>query len=86
MGPIAARKLARIVGNLERVLAIELLAGAQALDLRRPLRTSPPLEDLHARLRARVAPWDADRYAAAYMEAVRELLAMGVDDLLAALG
>jgi histidine ammonia-lyase len=86
MGPIAARKLARIVGNLERVLAIELLAGAQALDLRRPLRTSPPLEDLHARLRARVAPWDADRYAAADMEAARELLATGVDDLLAALG
>jgi histidine ammonia-lyase len=73
------------VANLERVLAVELLAAAQALDLRRPLRSSPPLEELHARLRARVAPWDADRYAAADMEAAREVLVTGIDDLLARL-
>jgi histidine ammonia-lyase len=85
MGPIAARKLARNVANLENVLAIELLAAAQALDLRRPLRSSPPIEELHARLRARVAPWDADRYAAADVDAAREVLATGIDDLLAKL-
>ena len=45
MGPIAARKLARNVDLLETVLAIELLAAGQALDLRRPLASSPPLED-----------------------------------------
>jgi histidine ammonia-lyase len=82
MGPIAARKLARNVANLENVLAIELLAAAQALDLRRPLRSSPPLEELHARLRARVAPWDADRYAAADMDAARDVLVGEIDDLL----
>ncbi len=86
MGPIAARKLARNVASLENVLAIELLAAAQALDLRRPLRSSPPLEELHARLRARVAPWDADRYAAADMGKARDLLVSGIDDLLASLG
>lgn len=85
MGPIAARKLARNVANLEFVLAIELFAAAQALDLRRPLRSSPVLEDLHARLRARVAPWDADRYAAADIEAARQVLVTGIDDLLAGL-
>ncbi|HQN07432.1 MAG TPA: aromatic amino acid lyase, partial [Thermoanaerobaculia bacterium] len=85
MGPIAARKLARNVASLENVLAIELLAAAQALDLRRPLRSSPPLEELHARLRARVAPWDADRYAAADMDAARDVLVAGLDDLLARL-
>jgi histidine ammonia-lyase len=85
MGPIAARKLARNVANLENVLAIELLAAAQALDLRRPLRSSPPLEALHARLRAQVAPWDADRYAAADIAAAREVLVTGIDDLLAGL-
>lgn len=83
MGPIAARKFARNVGNLENVLAIELLAAAQALDLRRPLRSSPPLEALHARLRDRVAPWDADRYAAADIDAAREVIVTGIDDLLA---
>ena len=85
MGPIAARKLARNVANLENVLAIELLAAAQALDLRRPLRSSPVLEDLHARLRARVAPWDADRYAAADVDAARSVLVEGIADLLAKL-
>jgi len=85
MGPIAARKLARNVANLESVLAIELLAAAQALDLRRPLRSSPPLEELHARLRAKVAPWDADRYAAADVGAAREVLVAGIGDLLAGL-
>lgn len=85
MGPIAARKLARNVENLENVLAIELLAAAQALDLRRPLRSSPPLEELHERLRARVAPWDADRYGAGDIAAAREVLVSGVDDLLSRL-
>ncbi|CAG1773303.1 partial histidine ammonia-lyase, partial [uncultured bacterium] len=85
MGPIAARKLARNVANLENVLAIELLAAAQALDLRRPRRSSPPLEELHARVRARVAPWDADRYAAADMDGVRDVLVGEIDDLLARL-
>jgi histidine ammonia-lyase len=85
MGPIAARKLSRNVTNLEYVLGIELLAAAQALDLRRPLLSSPPLEELHARLRARVAPWDADRYAAADLEAARQVLVTGIDDLLAGL-
>ncbi len=85
MGPIAARKLARNVTNLENVLAIELLAAAQALDLRRPLRSSPPLEELHSRLRTRVAPWDADRYAAADMDAARDVLVGEIDDLLARL-
>ncbi len=42
MGPIAARKLARNVDLYETVLAIELLAAGQALDLRRPLVSSPP--------------------------------------------
>ena len=57
MGPIAARKLARNVEILETVLAIELLAAAQALDLRRPLRSSPILEEAHERLRAKVPFW-----------------------------
>lgn len=85
MGPIAARKLARNVANLEYVLGIELLAAAQALDLRRPLRSSEPLEALHARVRETVAFWDGDRYSAGDVEAARALVASGLDDLLAPL-
>ncbi|MCK4979835.1 MAG: histidine ammonia-lyase, partial [Candidatus Delongbacteria bacterium] len=40
MGAISARKTLRIIGNLEKILAIELLCAAQALDFRRPLKSS----------------------------------------------
>ena len=44
MSPIAARKLASIVENLERVLAIELIAAFQAMEFLKPLRSSAPIE------------------------------------------
>lgn len=45
MGANSATKLRRVVENTERVLAIELFNAAQALEFRRPLRTSPELEE-----------------------------------------
>ena len=56
MGANSATKLCRVVDNTERVLAIELFNAAQAIDLRRPLRTSPELEDWHAEYR-KVVPF-----------------------------
>jgi histidine ammonia-lyase len=85
MGPIAARKFAKNVDLFETVLAIELLAAAQALDLRRPLKTSAPLEELHRLVRARVPFWDADRHAAPAIEGARAVLSGDLDDLLAPL-
>ncbi|MFB3826374.1 MAG: histidine ammonia-lyase [Bryobacteraceae bacterium] len=55
MGMAAALKLARVVRNTRAVLAIEALAACRALDLLRPLRTSPALEAVRERVRA-VAP------------------------------
>lgn len=54
MGSNAATKLYRVVLNTERVLAIELLNAAQALEFRRPLRSSKPIEDLLAAYRKHV--------------------------------
>ena len=51
MGMGAALKLQQVVANTRRILAIELLAAAQGVDLLRPLRSSPPLERLHAAVR-----------------------------------
>ena len=82
MGPIAARKLRKNVDLFETVLAIEVLAAAQALDLRRPLVTSPPLEELYLLVRARVPFWDADRQAAPAIEGARAVLAGDLDGLL----
>ena len=47
MGANAAIKLYKVVLNTERVLAIELFNAAQALDFRRPLKSSPAMEALH---------------------------------------
>lgn len=54
MGSNSATKLARIVLNTERVLAIELFNAAQALDFRRPAKTSPALEKWMAEYRREV--------------------------------
>ncbi len=54
MGSNAATKLYRVVLNTERILAIELFNAAQALEFRRPLKTSPRLERLMAKYRAHV--------------------------------
>src|SRR6266542_1537076 len=61
MSPIAARKFSKVVENLERVLAIELLVAFQAMEFLRPLTTSPPLELVRQALRRAIAPWRKDR-------------------------
>jgi histidine ammonia-lyase len=61
MGVWAARKGEQVVTNAERVVAIELLAAARGIDLRRPLRSSPALEALHQRIRDGVPARDQDR-------------------------
>lgn len=83
MGPIAARKLAKNVESLERVLAIELLSACQGLDFRRPLRSSDKLESVHRRLREKVPFWDEDRIAAPDVERARSVLLWDLDDELA---
>lgn len=59
MGANAAIKLYKIVLNTERVLAIELFNAAQALDFRRPLRSSEIIETIHNNYR-KVVPFIVD--------------------------
>lgn len=56
MGANAATKLCRVANNTERILAIELFNAAQALDFRRPARSSRPIEAMHEAYR-RVVPF-----------------------------
>lgn len=60
MGANAAIKLYQVVLNTERVLAIELFNAVQALDFRRPLKSSPLLESLHDSFREKVPFITAD--------------------------
>lgn len=59
MGANAAIKLYKVVLNTERVLAIELFNAAQALDFRRPLRSSEIIETIHNNYR-KVVPFIVD--------------------------
>ncbi len=61
MGANGATKLLRVVDNTERVLAIELMNAAQAIEFRRPAKSSPILEKMLAAFRAEVPAVDVDR-------------------------
>jgi histidine ammonia-lyase len=52
MSTYAARRLLEMAENAARIVAIELLAGAQGIDLRRPLRSSPTLERMVEAIRS----------------------------------
>jgi len=54
MGANAATKCLRVLENVKSLLAIEWLVAAQALDFRRPMKSSQPVEKLHANLRKQV--------------------------------
>lgn len=86
MGMWAAIKCRRVAANTLRVLAIELLAAAQGIDLLRPLTTSEPLERLHALVRARVPRWSEDREMGRDLAVAEALLAGSLEADLVTLG
>ena len=62
MGSNSATKLVRIVDNVETVLGIELMNAVQAIEFRRPLKTSPRLEKIIEDYRKVVPFIDTDTY------------------------
>ena len=77
MGWSAARKLRRSVDGLARVLAVELLTAARALDLRAPLTTAAGTGAVHALVRLHVAGVGVDRYLSPEIESAFELICDG---------
>jgi len=77
MGWSAARKLRRSIDGLRRVLAIEVLTAARALDLRAPLRPGRVTEAVRALVRAHVEGPGSDRWLAPEIAAVHALVADG---------
>jgi histidine ammonia-lyase len=61
MGSISARKVNTILNNLEYILAIELLTACQAIEFRRPHKSSPVLEFAHDYVRSFVSFAEEDR-------------------------
>ncbi|MCV2868064.1 histidine ammonia-lyase [Defluviimonas sp. WL0002] len=77
MAAHGARRLMRMVANLDRILGVELLCAAQGIEFRAPLGTSAPLSRALARLRQDVATLGEDRYLAPDIEAASRLVATG---------
>jgi histidine ammonia-lyase len=77
MGATAAVHLWHVCANVERVLAIELLCGAQGLDFLAPLRPGPAISVLHGAVRARSPRLDHDRSLASEIDAVADALRDG---------
>ena len=74
MGSNSATKLVRIVDNVETVLAIELFNAAQALEFRRPARSSEPVERVFNDFRKVVPFLDNDSYMHPYIESAIQFI------------
>jgi histidine ammonia-lyase len=70
MGMSAAWKAGRILADAERIVAIELLAGAQGLEYLKPLAPARGVARIHAAVRSKVAPLAGDRPFSADIERV----------------
>src|SRR5882757_2112635 len=77
MGVSAAWKAGRILANAERIVAIELLAGAQGLEYLRPLRPAKAVGRLHAVVRQYAAARTGDRPMTADIEKVASAIREG---------
>ena len=74
MGANAATKCYRVVNNVETILAIELFNAAQALEFRRPLKSSPVLEEFVAQYRKVVKFVDIDQVMYTHINNTRDFL------------
>lgn len=74
MGSISGRKLLSIIDNLEYILAIELLTASQAIEFRRPLKSSSILEFAHEYVRQFVSFAAEDRIFADDINKIRTVL------------
>ena len=74
MATFAARKLADIADNTKHILAIELRAAAQGVDLRAPYHTSPKLAPVMETIRSKVAHYELAHYFAPDIAVIAKLV------------
>jgi histidine ammonia-lyase len=90
MGPIAGRHARTVLEHVERILAIELVCGARALDLRMAATAGAApgagVAAAHEQIRALVPPWTRDREPGPDLEAITRLVHDGALAVLATAG
>ena len=77
MAAHGARRLTRMVDNLNVILGVEALCAAQGIEFRAPLLTSQPLQNVIAHLRETIPTLHEDRYLAPDLAAAAQLIATG---------
>lgn len=74
MGSISGRKFNQVLNNLEKILAIELMYACQGLEFRRPLKSSPIIEEVFDLVRTKVPKLEDDRLIGEDINAMIELI------------
>ncbi|MEN0054670.1 MAG: histidine ammonia-lyase [Mucilaginibacter sp.] len=77
MGSISGRKLHQVIDNLEYIQAIELLYATQAVDFRRPLKSTPVIEAIHSKVREHVPHIQDDRVFADDINSLHQIITDG---------
>lgn len=77
MATFGARRLGAMLDNTAHIIGIELLAAAQGIEFLRPLKSSAPLEQVHAQVRAICPPMPEDHYLAPDIEQATALVQSG---------
>ena len=77
MGSISARKALRVIDNVEKILGIELLYAAQAMDFHAPVRSGKILDSIYRKIREVIPPLEKDRILYEDMETAINLVKGG---------
>jgi histidine ammonia-lyase len=77
MATHGAFRLIEMAKNAASIIAVELMAAAEAIEHHRPMKTSPRLEPVLALIRAKIVPLTEDRYLAPDLAAATELVLSG---------
>jgi len=85
MGSIGARKALRVIRNAEKVLAIEMICAAQAIEFHRPLKSTVAIEKVHAHIRKQIPFFERDEVLYPHIESAIKMISSGQLLLLAGL-
>jgi histidine ammonia-lyase len=78
MGSISGRKALQVVRNVEKIIGIELLSAAQAMDFHAPLKSSKILSAIYRHVRTRIDHLEEDRFLQPDILTAIELVKSGV--------
>ena len=77
MGSISGRKALQVIGNAEKIIGIELMCAAQAMDFHAPLKPGKILQTVHACIRSQVPHIEQDRILYEYMQDAIDIIQSG---------